>query len=198
MDMHPELASDQRVQTPGPQLCMKRPGLDGLQEINLPAGYTIRASHEGEGHHWAGILREAFADNSFDEARFDREMKQHPAYDSDRIFFVCSSSGLPCGTASAYRDASFGETTGMLHYVGVRPSEAGKGLGMAVSLAALNRFREEGLESAFLQTDDHRLAAIKTYLRLGFLPLVVHESHPQRWNTVFIAMRRLHSCRSDG
>jgi len=168
----------------GPQLCMKRWDLDDLPEIELPGRYTIRTSQEGDGGYWASILREAFADDSFDESRFDRVMKAHAAYRPERIFFVCAPNGLPCGTASAYRQASFGQSTGYLHFVGVCPAHAGRRLGSAVSLAALKKFQYEGLQSAVLETDDFRLAAIKTYFRLGFSPFIRHESHPDRWTAV--------------
>lgn len=175
----------QDTQQHNPQLCMKRLNLDDLPEIELPGGYTIRSSREGDGQHWARIVREAFADDSYDESRFDRDMKAHAAYRPERIFFVCASDGLPCATASAYRQESFGRDAGYLHYVGVCPAHTGKRLGTAVSLAALNKFRSEGLQSAVLETDDFRLPAIKTYLNLGFSPLIVHENQPERWNAVF-------------
>jgi mycothiol synthase len=168
-----------------PQLCMKRPCLDGLPEITLPPGYTIRTSREGDGPHWARIIRESFANSTFDESSFERIMMTNPAYRPDRIFFSCGSDGLPCGTASAYRADSYGAGVGYIHYVGVCPMHAGKGLGALLSLAVLHQFRAEGLQSAVLQTDDFRLPAIKTYLKLGFLPLIVHENQPARWNDVF-------------
>jgi len=163
------------------QLCMRRATLDDLPEIALPDGYSLRASREGNGRYWARIPREASRDESFDESRFHREMKAHPAYRPERIFFVCAPDGLPCGTASAYRQEQFGQGTGYLHWIGVCPEHAGKRLGEAASLAALYRFRLEELSTAFLQTDDFRPAAIKTYLRLGFLLSIGHESHPARW-----------------
>ena len=62
----------------GPQLCMRRPTLDDLPEIVLPDGYSPRASREGDGPHWARIVRESFGDASYDESRFKREMQDHP------------------------------------------------------------------------------------------------------------------------
>lgn len=173
------------LQTLGPQLCMKRRHLEDLPALPLPAGYTIRTSREGDGPHWARILRESFANDTFDESSFERIMKAHPAYRADRVFFACGPDGSPCGTASAYRDGSYGPDIGYVHYVGVCPVHAGKGLGVLLSLAVLRQFRTEGLRGAVLQTDDFRLPAIKTYLKLGFLPLVVHENQPARWNRVF-------------
>jgi mycothiol synthase len=156
-----------------------------LPEIELAEGYAIRSSHEGDGVSWARIVGEAFNDKRFDEARFERAMRRHPAYRPDRIFFACAPDGLPVATASAYRKESFGDETGYLHYVAVCPAHAGKRLGAAVSVAALYRFRCEGLRQAVLETDDFRLAAIKTYLRLGFRPLIVHENQPARWGAIF-------------
>jgi mycothiol synthase len=167
---------------------MRRPTLEGLPEIELPPGYTIRTSQDGDGLHWARIIRESFADDRFDVLRFERDMKCHPAYRPDRIFFVCAPDRLPCGTASAYRQEYFGPDAGYLHYVGVCPAYAGKGLGAAVSLAALGKFRSEGLKIAVLQTDDFRLPAIKTYLRLGFSPMIIDKDHPARWDVVFAGL----------
>ncbi len=173
------------AQNVAPQLCMQRQTLEGLPEIALPPGYTIRTSRDGDGLHWGRIISEAFDNVGFDEARFERDMKGHPAYLPERIFFVCAPDGQPCATASAYRQGSYGAGMGYLHYVGVCPAQRGKQLGAIASLMVLRKFRDEGLKGAVLQTDDFRLAAIRTYLRLGFAPLIVHENQPARWSVVF-------------
>jgi len=165
---------------------MQRPTFDLLPDIELAPGYTIRTSQDDDGPHWAKIIRESFADESYDESRFESIMKCDPAYQPDRIFFVCAPDGLPYGTASAYRKDSFGmDMGGYLHFVGVCPAHTGKKLGAVVSLAVLKKFLSEGLKGAVLHTDDFRLAAIQTYLNLGFTPMIVDANHPARWNTVF-------------
>jgi mycothiol synthase len=164
---------------------MQRPTLDLLPEIELAPGYTIRTSQDGDGPHWARIIRESFADESYNESRFENIMRCDPAYQPDRIFFVCAPDGLPCGTASAYRNDSFGPDMGYLHFVGVCSAHTGKRLGSVVSLIVLKKFLSEGLKGAVLYTDDFRLAAIQTYLNLGFSPKIVDENQPARWNTVF-------------
>jgi mycothiol synthase len=172
---------------------MRRPTLDDVPEIELPTGYSIRTSREGDGPHWVRIIRESFEDASCDASLFERMMLRDSDYLPERIFFVCAPDGLPCGTASAYRSKNSDEDVGSLHMVGVCPNYTGKRLGFAVSLAVLHRFRFEGLSSALLQTDDFRLPAIKTYLRLGFLPLLCHESHSTRWDAVYarLGLRRV-------
>jgi len=75
-----------------------------------------------------------------------------------------------------------------LHMVGVAKKHTGKGLGFQVSLAALHQMAKEGSEFAVLQTDDFRLPAIKTYLKLGFKPVIVDENQIERWNAIFKQM----------
>lgn len=167
---------------------MRRAALNDLPEIELPQGYSIRTSRDGDAIHWVRIIRESFKDTNCDQSLFERGMLRDPDYLPERIFFVCAPDGIPCGTASAYRGEGLARDAGCLHMVGVCPGHTGKRLGFAVSLAVLRRFRFEGPSSAVLQTDDYRLAAIKTYLRLGFLPLTRHESHPAQWDAVYVGL----------
>jgi mycothiol synthase len=168
-----------------PQLVMLRQSLESLQPVQLPPGYSLRTSTDSDGVHWARIVRESFGDGGYDEASFVRIMKTDPAYRPERIFFVCDPAGEPCATASAYRNDRFDCATGCVHFVGTCPGHAGKRLGYAVTLAVLHQFRAEDLARAVLLTDDFRLAAIKTYLNLGFVPLIVHENQPPRWDDVY-------------
>ena len=170
------------MQTPNlsPQLCMKRDHLDGLPPVVLPDGYTLRGSRAGDGRFWSLILNESFGGERTEES-FLKEMVAHPAYRPERILFICAPDGEPCATASAYQQQEWGAHTGYVHYVATRPCHAGHKLGYQVSLAVLHRFKAEGLTDAVLQTDDFRIPAIKTYLRLDFHPLLVHENQPERW-----------------
>lgn len=163
---------------------MRRSSLDGLGDVGLPDGYSIRTSRDGDAAHWTRIVSESFEED-YAADYFDNRMKGDDSYRPDRVFFVCAPDGLPCATASAYRRDSYGADTGYLHYVAVCPAHAGRRLGLAVSLAVLHKFREEGLRRAVLQTDDFRLPAVKTYLRLGFTPSIVHENQPARWDAVY-------------
>ncbi len=60
----------------------------------------------------------------------------------------------------------------------------GRRLGRCVSLAALRHMRQRGCQRAVLDTDDDRLPAIRTYLALGFVPHMVEDDHPARWQRV--------------
>ena len=78
---------------------------------------------------------------------------------------------------------------GELGWVAGDPYHKGKGLGMAVCVAAVNRFIKAGYHNIYLQTDDQRLAALKIYLKLGFLPLQKTNEMKKRWNNVFNKLR---------
>ncbi len=171
-----------------PQLSMRRPSLEGLPALNLPAGYILRSYRPGDGVHWERIIGESF-DWKDRDGRFDKDMRPDYAFRPERVLFICRGEE-PVATASAWFRPMFGKTTGYLHYVGVLPSEWGKALGREVSLACLHRMKEEGRESAVLDTDDFRIAAIKTYLGMGFIPLLKHENQRQRWRDVFENLNR--------
>jgi len=171
-----------------PQLVMRRPTLDGLPPVEVAAGYRLRSMRRGEGSAWTRIVNEAFGDEPRPD-RFETTMRGDPAFRPERILFI-TRDDEPVATASAWVEAKRGDETGVLHYVATRPDHAGKHLGAAVSVAALHRMVEENRSCAVLLTDDFRLAALKTYLRLGFEPVLVHENQRERWRAAFTVLGR--------
>lgn len=170
-----------------PQLYMIRNDLRDLPPIILPPGCCVRSFHEGDGLAWTRIIAASF------EARpgqydFDSVMRADPAFRPDRVFFI-ERDGVPVATASAWHKPGKWGESGVVHYVGVLPGHRGMKLGYWVTLRTMRRFVGEDRTQAILETDDFRLPAIKTYLNLGFVPLVRHPSHPDRWRTVFVALQ---------
>jgi len=167
---------------------MRRWDLDRLSPAELPDGYTIRSFADGDESGWESIIADAFG-REVKEGYFDERMRSDHAFRPERIFFVTFGDEL-VATASAWHRPQWGRDVGYLHMVGCRPSHSGKRLGLSVSLAALRHMAKDGRRSALLQTDDFRLPAIRTYLRMGFEPLLVHENQRERWRLVFKAMER--------
>ena len=64
------------------------------------------------------------------------------------------------------------------------PDHKGKGLGYIVCAAVVKRFLDVGYSEIFLKTDDFRLPAVKTYLKMGFVPHYTADDHKQRWENV--------------
>ena len=79
---------------------------------------------------------------------------------------------------------------GELGWVAAHPDHAGRGLGRAVCAAIVVLLRARGYRRIYLKTDDHRLPAIATYLRLGFDPLMYKSDMPARWDAVHVALKR--------
>ena len=166
-----------------PQLCMERKDLENLEEIRLPEGYSLRSFESGDESSWETIIAESFGREDNPD-KFSQLMDKDPAFKPERVLFIIYN-GEPVATASAWYKEKFGIDTGNIHMVGVRPGHQGKGLGYLINLAALHRFALEGRNWAILETDDFRLAAIKTYIRLGFTPLLVHENQGKRWDKIY-------------
>lgn len=170
------------AETYQPQLVMRRHSLAGLPALELPAGVTIRHYGTGDDETWLGIIAESFGWR-WTPDEFVRRMSGAEPWRDERCKFVCLD-GEAVGTATIWQVPRWGDEVGYLHMVGVLPRATGRRLGGLVSLACLQGMCDEGFGAAMLQTDDHRLPAVRTYLRLGFEPLLVHENQRERWRRV--------------
>jgi mycothiol synthase len=170
-----------------PQLVMARPDLDGLPEVDVPDGYRLSTYQPGDGKFWGWIISESFGHDDLEHYQFDKTMRPDPAFRPERVFVILHDDEA-VATASAWCAPDGPPGAGVLHYVGARNAHRGRKLGYQVSLAALHRMRDEGRTTARLLTDDFRLPAIKTYLKLGFEPLLVDENQRCRWADVFDAL----------
>ena len=164
-----------------PQLKMRRPSLDDLPPVEIPHGYLLRGATSADEPAVAALLATAFDDAAWTVERVQKALTR--AADVARVLVLAADDGNLVATASVQLPP--GETrTGLVHWVGADPVRKGKRFGYWVSLAVLHELKARGCSAAALFTDDFRLPAIKTYLNLGFLPLVTHESHPERWRKV--------------
>ncbi len=171
-----------------PQLLMKRRHLDGMRKQAIPKGYSLRTYREGDERYWARIISRAFG-TECSASVFAREIAEKEAFRPERVFFL-THKGEPVGTATAWTKPELGRLSGYVHMVAIVPEHTRKGLGKVLTWTVLSYFKKEGFGSAFLHTDEHRLAAIKTYLELGFEPVIREEDARRRWLEVFRALRR--------
>jgi len=99
---------------------------------------------------------------------------------------VHEESGEIVATAMGLHDHSdahpFG---GELGWVAGSPAHAGHGLGMAVSAAVTTRLIGAGYRNIHLYTEDERLAALKVYLKLGYVPLLASPDMQERWQAIY-------------
>jgi mycothiol synthase len=73
---------------------------------------------------------------------------------------------------------------GELGWVASDPAHAGKGLGMAVCAAVTARLLQAGYRNVHLFTEFWRLPALKTYLKLGYVPFLYQEGMAARWQAI--------------
>ena len=73
---------------------------------------------------------------------------------------------------------------GVLGWVMTHPELRGYSLGKSVSVAAMHRLYQEGYRAFSLLTDDFRVAALKTYLSLGWKPWLYMEDMEERWRAI--------------
>ncbi len=151
-----------------PQLQMAWPEhlLKAPPAVQLPAGYTLRPYRPG------------------DEPRFHKvmELAGWPGWNDD-VLWPWLSKILPDGWFMVIHETSneIVATAMTLHnYTGRHPfqgelgwlagdpAHAGQELGMAVSAAVTARFIEAGYHKIHRYTEDYRLAALTTHLKLGY------------------------------
>ena len=149
-----------------------------------PAGYGLRTFRPGDEDAWLELLLSG-AFGAWTRTRLDL-MLGHPHVRVPRggIFFA-TVDDRPVGTASTYlHPVDDGGIDPELGWVVVAPDHRGRGLGRLVCRTVLQFIGRLGYEHAYLLTDDFRLPAIQTYLKLGFEPALVDPSHPERWAAI--------------
>lgn len=152
----------------------------------LPPGYDLRQYRPEDRQKYLALMHRAGFDH-WDEAQLERMLSSI----LPGGFFVVEH--LATGTLVATAMATHNPTPrypfgGELCWVAGDPDHAGRGLGLAVCSAALDRYVRAGYQCVYLLTDDWRLAAIKTYLKLGFEPVCNDAATEARWGKVLTAL----------
>jgi len=104
----------------------------------------------------------------------------------DGLFFLVhkSTGQLAATTVATHNPCDGHPFGGELGWVAAHPDHRGKGLAMVVCAAVTRRFLQAGYTDIFLRTDDFRLPAIKTYLKLGWVSCEDTPEMHERWQTV--------------
>ena len=175
-------AGDEPSNGPLPQLEMIRNTLDGLPEIVIPDGYELRTYREGDERAWCAIMENNLGKNwTFEKCR--NRLVEDPRFSPENLFFA-TLNDQPVASACSWRTSLEEQVVGEVHMVAALEDHRGKGLGNLVNVAVLHRLKAMGFQRAHLLTDDWRLAAIGSYLKIGFSPLTTHISHAERWEAI--------------
>ena len=170
------------LEEPPPQLEMLRAHLDDLPAIQVPKGYELRTYRPGDDQAWCDIM-EGNVGRDWTKEKFVEKMSSDPRFTADSLFFATLDS-QPVASACAWRQKVEEKVIGDVHMVGVVEAHRRRGLGHLVNTAVLVRLKEIGYQKAHLKTDDWRIPAINSYLKIGFEPLNTHISHAERWEVI--------------
>lgn len=150
----------------------------------LPPEYACRPAVEADAEQIDALLLAAFGDG-WREGEARRELLDNPNVPTT---WIVEFRGKVVATASYQLKPEDFPDSAWVHYVGADAAHAGRGLGLFVTWKVLQQAAELGRKDVLLTTDDGRLPAIRTYLKLGFEPDNWHESHAERWRKVFEAL----------
>jgi mycothiol synthase len=159
-------------------------------EIPLPEGFSVRAYTPEDKPQWINLwhLGDMFTTVD-DESSYEAMVTDigRLGFQPERdTLLICDPTGKTVATISSFVHTDpkdFGN--GHIHMVSADPSVRGKGIGNAMMSMAMRRLYDAGCKRAILRTDDNRLPAIKSYLKLGFKPDLSGEGMAERWNAIY-------------
>lgn len=156
--------------------------LDAPPAVRVPAGYSLRTFSRGEMDAYLALAHAA----GFD--RFDEEsVSEYMTRNLPGGFFVVehdASGELAASAMAQHVPDELHPEGGVLGWVTGLPSHSGKGLGLTVCAAVTARLLSAGYSRIYLKTDEFRLAALKTYLKLGYVPFLFAPDMKERWRDV--------------
>jgi mycothiol synthase len=168
------------------QLEMRRSHLRDLPPLLLPPGFDLRVAGPEDTLALANLLQTAFPELVWTPETVRERLLDDPNVPTTFVI-TATATGALVATASVQRQPGK-EGIGTVHWVGGDPERKGQGLGGLITLAVLQEMVRTGFVAADLSTDDFRLPAIKTYLRLGFVPAYTDSSHWERWEALDSAL----------
>jgi mycothiol synthase len=140
-------------------------------------GCVFRTFRTGDEAAWIDVLNTGDF-GVWDGQRLDRMLAGAPVPLESIVFATVDD--VPVGAANAFLHDTEHGASAELGWVAVRPEHRGRGLSYEVCRRVLDFSRAAGHRYVFLKTEDFRVAAIKTYLRLGFEP-EVRPDQRERW-----------------
>jgi mycothiol synthase len=152
----------------------------------------VRPYARGDEAAWARLLHDNGELGDWDEARVRHMIARvEPKLLLDGAFFVVRGDELVAAgctmrhhsTAPSRRRRTARELL-EISWVGVAPCARGHGLAYIVSRHILAYWQPRTAGDVFILTDDWRVPAIVTYLRLGFRPEIVHPNQVERWRAL--------------
>jgi len=163
------------------QLLMRRDTVP-FTPTPLPDGFSRFTFHRGGDER---MSMDEYIENWFRVDPFWSRVDFDRFYQDDRIpedghFLILDAKGK----AVAHSNVQIAEHkpgTATVHFVSVADSCRGKRLGYCISEAVLDYAEKHSIPILYLTTDEHRIPALKIYLKLGFRPVLWDDDMADRW-----------------
>lgn len=169
--------------TTQPQLQMVWPTSRGAApDVPLPDAYRLRAHQPADTYRFFGLMATA-GWPGWDEERLQPWLMR--IIPNGWLLIEHVPDGRIVATTMALHDPNGPlPYSGEVGWVAAHPAHAGRRLGMVVVTAVTAHLLHAGYHYIHLYTEDFRLPALKTYLKLGFLPLLTTSQMANRWQRI--------------
>ena len=131
---------------------------------------------------WLDIVSFGLSDKRESVDYYEKMNYRYKAYTPESCWFFClKNEEVATITVICDKDAK----EGYVHMVANKPAARGLGIGNLMSKFAVYELKKNGMQTAYLTTDDWRIPAIKTYLKAGFTPdLTSEKDFKERWDAI--------------
>ena len=148
----------------------------------LPEGYGLHPFRESDRDAWIRLMQQAGFEGWSQENLKQALSSALP----DGIFFIeyGPARELAATAMAGHKPSELHPFGGELGWVAVSPPHRGRRLSSVVCVEATRRLIAAGYRDIYLCTDDWRLPAIRTYLNLGYVPLLCASDMEERWRLV--------------
>lgn len=156
--------------------------LDQPPTVNVPVGYRLRTYQPGDEPSFFHVMSLA----GFEGWDMPKLLPWLQKVLPEGWFLVEheATKQLVATSMAVHNPSPYYPFGGELGWVAAHPDHTGQGLGQVVCAAVTVRLLSSGYTNIYLNTDDERLPAIKTYLKLGYRPVVITADMTARWEAV--------------
>ena len=159
---------------------------DGIAVAPVEAPENCRIANfaelDGAMDKWLDIVQYGLSAGRCNEEYYHSTMTKRPLYRDDKCFFILENEEAVATLTVIY---NYETKEGYIHMVACKECARGKGYGTLLNRVGEYTLKKEGMETAYLTTDDWRIPAIKSYLRAGFLPDLSTDDFKERWKKIY-------------
>jgi GNAT superfamily N-acetyltransferase len=148
----------------------------------MPEGYSLRTFRTGDEEAYISLMKLA----GFSYWGPDHLKNVLKTALPEGVFFIVhdATQKIVATTVATHNPTPLHPFGGELGWVAGDPEHKGKGLGYITCAAVTKRYLDAGYSDIYLLTDDFRLPALKTYLKLGWIPYLHLPEMQGRWEKI--------------